>query len=76
MCMTCCQDTYVKGHPGNGFIVGNISLLDKLQCQSFVVELESEYGTWWCPGPAHQVVKHVGAGGGVESSEEGEWLLE
>jgi len=64
--------THVKGHPGDGFIVRDISLLDESQSQCFVVELESEDGTWWCPSTTYQVVKHIGAGGAVKGVEVGE----
>ena len=60
--------TYVKGHPGDGLVVRDISPLDEFQGQCFIVELEGEDGTWWCPGAAHQVVKHAERGCGVEAT--------
>ena len=56
-----CSRSYIKRHPRNGLIMGNLGTLQQLELKLLVVKLDSKDGTWRRPSADHEVVKwHLG----------------
>jgi len=45
--------TYIEGHPRNRLVMRDLSTLNQLQRQLFIVEGHSEYGAWRRPCSYH-----------------------